>query len=108
MSDTQVIISIVIIAVITIALRAFPFVLLKGRETPVWVSNLGKVLSYSVMGMLVVYCLKGISFTSTGGFLPELIAGIIVVVSYVWKKNTLLSIISGTVVYMLLVQLVFC
>lgn len=107
MTDNQVVISIVIMAVITIALRALPFLLFKGKTTPKWIDYLSRVLSYSVMGMLVVYCLKEISFSSAEGFIPELIAVAVVVLSYVWKKNTLLSIISGTVLYMIMVQFVF-
>ena len=64
-------------------------------------------LPYAIMGMLVIYCLRGISFTAAANFLPELIACAVVVLAHVWKRNTLLSIISGTVCYMLLVQFVF-
>ena len=39
--------------------------------------------------------------------LPEIIAAAVVVLLHVWRRNTLLSIVAGTVVYMLLVQLVF-
>lgn len=107
MTDRQVLISIVIISLITIALRALPFILLKGRKTPAWIEYMGRVLPFAVIGMLVVYCLKGISFTTPAGFAPALIAIAVVVLSYVWKQNTLLSIISGTVIYMILVQFVF-
>ena len=107
MTDRQVLISIVIISLITIALRALPFILLKGRKTPAWIEYMGRVLPFAVIGMLVVYCLKGISFTTPAGFAPALIATAVIVLSYVWKQNTLLSIISGTVIYMLLVQCIF-
>ena len=107
MTDRQVLISIVIISLVTIALRALPFMLLKGRKTPAWIEYMGRVLPFAVIGMLVVYCLKGISFTTPAGFAPALIATAAVVLSYVWKQNTLLSIISGTVIYMILVQFVF-
>ena len=107
MTDRQVLISIVIISLITIALRALPFILLKGRKTPAWIEYMGRVLPFAVIGMLVVYCLKGISFTTPAGFAPALIATAVIVLSYVWKQNTLLSIISGTVIYMILVQFVF-
>ena len=100
-------ISIALMSAVTIIIRFAPFLMLSGKETPKAVSYLGKVLPYSIMGMLVVYCLKNVSFISVEAFLPELIAGALVVLSYVWKKNTLLSIISGTVCYMILVQLVF-
>ena len=93
---------------VTLLLRFLPFLVFGGkRETPPFVVYLGKVLPYAIMGMLVIYCLRGISFTAAANFLPELIACAVVVLAHVWKRNTLLSIISGTVCYMLLVQIVF-
>ena len=107
MSDKQVILSIAVISLVTIFLRAAPFLLLSGRKTPAGITELGKVLPYAIMGMLVVYCLKSVQFSSLSGFLPELISGSVVVGSYLWKRNTLISIVAGTVCYMLLVQFVF-
>lgn len=93
---------------VTLLLRFLPFLIFSGkRETPPYIDYLGKVLPYAIMGMLVIYCLRGISFTAPANFLPELIACAVVVLAHVWKRNTLLSIISGTVCYMLLVQFVF-
>ena len=100
--------SVAIIALLTAALRFLPFALFgNGRKTPKIIEKLSSMLPYAIMGMLVVYCLKGTSLSSLGGFLPALIASAVVVLLHVWKRNTLLSIISGTVCYMLLVQLVF-
>ena len=93
---------------VTLLLRFLPFLIFGGkRETPPFIVYLGKVLPYAIMGMLVIYCLRGISFTAAANFLPELIACAVVVLAHVWKRNTLLSIISGTVCYMLLVQFLF-
>ena len=93
---------------VTLMLRFLPFLVFSGkRETPPYIVYLGRVLPYAIMGMLVIYCLRGISFTATANYLPELIACAVVVLAHVWKRNTLLSIISGTVCYMLLVQFVF-
>ena len=93
---------------VTLLLRFLPFLIFGGkRETPPFIVYLGKVLPYAIMGMLVIYCMRGISFTAAANFLPELIACAVVVLAHVWKRNTLLSIISGTVCYMLLVQVVF-
>ena len=93
---------------VTLLLRFLPFLIFGGkRETPPFIVYLGKVLPYAIMGMLVIYCLRGISFTAAANFLPELIACAVVVLAHVWKRNTLLGIISGTVCYMLLVQVVF-
>ena len=107
MSQSKTIIAIAIISAVTIAIRFLSFIIFNGRKTPKTITYLGKVLPYAIMGMLVVYCLKNISFASVGTFLPELIAALVVIVSYVLKRNTLISIIGGTVCYMLLVQLVF-
>lgn len=101
-------ISVAIIALVTAALRFLPFLLFgKGKKTPKIIEKLSTLLPCAVMGMLVVYCLKGVSFSSLGGFLPTLIATAAVVLIHAWRKNTLLSILTGTVLYMLLVQLVF-
>ena len=96
-----------VIAAVTIALRFAPFLLLRGRETPKFIAYLGRVLPYAIMGMLVVYCLRGTSFMSVSNWLPQLIAVAVVVGLHVWKRNTLLSIIAGTAIYMILVQVVF-
>lgn len=107
MTQTQAILAVAVMAAVTLLLRFLPFWFLGGKKTPDWVGYLGTVLPCAIMGMLVVFCLKDVSFASPGGFLPALIAGALTVGSYVWKKNTLLSILAGTVCYMLLVQFVF-
>ncbi len=97
-----------VIALVTAALRFLPFLIFNDkRKTPKLIEKLGKTLPYAIMGMLVIYCLKGISFAGVSGWLPMLISCVVVGVLYIWKRNTLISIISGTVCYMLLVQLVF-
>ena len=60
----------------------------------------------AVSPYLVVYCLKDVPGSGTYG-LPEAIAILFIVFLHKWKKNTLLSIGGGTVLYMLLVQMVF-
>ena len=108
MTDLQIWYAVAVIALVTAALRFLPFLILgKNRKTPRMVEKLGRILPYAIMGMLVVYCLKGTSFTSAAGFVPALIACLAVGVLYVWKRNTLVSIVSGTVCYMILVQVVF-
>ncbi len=105
---THKILLIVVMTLVTTLTRFLPFLLLGGgKETPPVVAYLGKVLPYAIMGMLVVYCLKGISFLSAPYGLPEILGVASVVGLHVWKRNTLLSIAGGTVFYMILVQLVF-
>ncbi len=97
-----------VIALVTALLRFLPFALFNDkRRVPKIIDKLGRLLPYAIMGMLVVYCLRGVSFRSISGFLPELISCVVVGALYVWRRNTLLSIILGTVCYMILVQAVF-
>ena len=99
---------IAVIALVTIALRFLPFVIFSGnRQTPVYISYLGKVLPFSIMGMLVIYCLRNISFSAAPFGIPELLSCAVVAALHLWKRNTLLSIAAGTIFYMILVQTVF-
>lgn len=109
MTEAELWLAVAIIALVTALTRFLPFFAFGGgRKTPKIVEKLGGLLPYAIMGMLVVYCLKGMSFTAgVGGFLPEIISVLVVSLIYIWRRNTLLSIIAGTVCYMLLVQLVF-
>ena len=97
-----------VVALVTIGLRFLPFLIFgENRQTPPIIAYLGQVLPFAIMGMLVVYCLKDMTFTAAPFGIPEIIGCATVAVLHVWKRNTLLSIGLGTVVYMLLVQLVF-
>ena len=99
---------IAVIALITMAIRYTPFLIFGGKKkTPKIVIYLGKVLPFAMIGMLAVYCFKDVTLLSFPFALPELTAAIVVVATYMWKGNTLISVASGTVSYMLLVQLVF-
>lgn len=92
----------------TIISRFLPFILFKDtKSNNSYISYLGQVLPYAAIGLLVVYCLKGVNFKSTTYWVPEAIAIICITVLHYWKGNTLLSIGVGTAIYMLLVQVVF-
>ena len=97
---------VITMSVVTILLRFLPFAIFR-KKTPAYISYLGKVLPPAIIGMLVIYCLKDVRINAAPFGAPELIAGILVAVLQVWKRKSLLSILAGTVVYMLLVQLVF-
>lgn len=103
--------SILIIAVgciVTAITRFLPFLLFrKGAKTPAIITHLGKVLPFAIMGMLVVYCLKDISVIRAPFGIPEAVGCATVAGLHIWKRNTLLSIGAGTVIYMLLIQFVF-
>ena len=94
-----------VFAIGVILLRFMPFFIFGGkREVPQLVLYLGRVLPFAMIGMLIVYCYKDVKAWFG---LPEIIASALVVGLHLWKRNTLLSILVGTVSYMLLVQFVF-
>ncbi len=88
--------AIAVMAGVTLLLRVLPFLLFQEGKAPGWVTFLGAYLPYAIMGMLVVYCLKDVSFSRAPFGLPELAAVGLVAVLHVWKRNTLLSIAAGT------------
>ena len=107
-SMTRSLIIILLCSLTIFVTRALPFVLFPdSKKIPRMVRYLGKVLPPAVIGMLVVYCFREVSFLESPFGLPEVIAGVTVVALHVWKRNNLLSIGVGTVLYMVLVQLVF-
>ena len=102
------IIMIAIMVAVTVVLRFLPFAVFSGgRKTPPYINYLGKVLPYAIMGMLMVYCLRNTSIMTGSHGLPELISILLVAGLQIWKRNTLISIIAGTVCYMILIQFVF-
>ena len=108
MTLTQQIITIGMCVIGTLFMRALPFAVFSSKKpTPKFIQYLGVALPAAIFGMLVVYCLKEVSLASAPHGIPELIAISAVVGIHLWRRNTLLSIFSGTVIYMLLVQLVF-
>lgn len=104
----QGLIIIVMVGLGTLTTRFLPFLLFPdNRPIPKVVQYLGTALPFSVIGLLVVYCLKHVRLTFAPYGLPELIAILVIVGLHLWKRKSLLSIAGGTLVYMLLVQLVF-
>lgn len=93
--------------------RAFPFALFSRRNPPAIIRFIEKYIPPMVMAALLFYCLKDISFfikvdnittTNLRGFLPYISGVFVTVVLHLWKKNSLLSICSGTVIYMILIR----
>ena len=93
-------------SITTLIIRFLPFVVFR-KKTPAYITYLGDVLPPAIIGMLVIYCLKDIDFTVAYFGIPELIAVAVVAGLQAWKRNSIISILAGTVVYMLLIQFVF-
>lgn len=99
---------ILLVAAATILTRFLPFILFpQGKKHPRIIDQLSPLLPPAMMGLLVVYCLRSVSWLSVPHGAPELIAIAAVAGLHLWKRNVLLSIAGGTVLYMVLVQAVF-
>ena len=108
MTVTQQLITISMVIFGTMLTRFLPFLLFPaGKPTPKYIQYLGKVLPAAVFGLLVIYSLKDVSLFAGSHGIPEFISIVVVIGLHLWKRQMLLSIASGTVCYMLLVQFVF-
>ena len=109
MTALQMGITIAVCTAATMLTRFLPFVVFssKDQQPPEVVRYLGRVLPAAIFGMLIVYCLKGVSLTSGSRGIPEALAIAVTIALHKWKHQTLVSIAGGTVCYVLLVQLVF-
>ncbi len=108
MTTAQQLITILMISLGTLSMRFLPFLIFPaGKPTPKYIQYLGKVLPGAVFGMLVIYCLKNVAVTAFPFGIPELIGIAVTAALHLWKKQMILSMGAGTIVYMLLVQFVF-
>jgi branched-subunit amino acid transport protein AzlD len=99
---------IIVMGLAVLATRIVPVLIFgRGEKVPEFILYLGRVVPYTAMGLLIVYCLRDVPVFDAPHGLPELIALAVVAVSYIWKRNTIFSVVIGTALYMFLVQSVF-
>lgn len=91
-------------AVVTFLLRALPFSLLKLLQASPLIEFLGLLMPVGVMTVLVIYTLVG-KAGQPREFLAALAALLFTLVLQGWKRRADVSIVAGTAVYMLLVNL---
>ena len=105
MNNTVYLIAVIaVIAIVTWALRAFPFLLFGSRPLPKTIQYLGKVLPPAIMTILVIYCLRDTNVSQFPYGVPELAACTLIVILQILRKNMYLSIIAGTACYMILIR----
>lgn len=108
MTALQALVTVGVVALVTLMTRALPFLLFPAnKRTPAFILYLGRVLPYAIIGMLVVYCVKDVSLAAAPHGLPEALAILAVAGLHLWRKNTLLSIGGGLALYMAMVQGIF-
>ena len=105
MSAERTLAVILVAAACTFATRVAPFLLFNGKKPiPPIVRYLGEALPPAVIALLVVYCVKNVNWLAAPHGAPELLCIAVTALLHVWKRNNLLSIGVGTVLYTLLVQ----
>lgn len=95
---------IALVALGTFFTRAVPFLIWGGKHSmPEGIQGVAEKLPPAIMAILVIYCLKDATF-SGGTLLPSLIAIAVIIVLHLWKRNLLLSMAVGTILYMYLLR----
>lgn len=109
MTSQQQIITIAILALMTVLTRALPFLIFSAgksgkKETPKYIQYLGKALPLAVFGMLVVYCLKDVQWLEGMHGIPEVAGIAAVVLTHLLRRQLFLSMAVGTALYMVLIR----
>ncbi len=94
------------IAIVTFALRALPFAALRFMRNSSLVAWLGLGMPVGVMTVLVMYTFYG-QKDAPGGLMATFLAAAFTVALHLWRRSATLSILLGTVCYMVLVNTVF-
>lgn len=106
MSNIQMLLTMGIAVAMTVLTRAISFWLFPGgKQPPAFITWMGRLLPRAVMAMLVIYCLKDVSFSGSPWGIPVLVGVAVTAVLHAWKKQMILSICGGTLTYMLLLRL---
>ena len=69
--------------------RFLPFLLFpQDKEPPRFIRDLTTLLPPAVMGLLVVYCLKGVNLTAAPYGVPELIGVAVTAALHLWRRKS--------------------
>ena len=93
-----------LIGLIIFCERLFPFAVFSKRKPGKLIHIFERYIPPIVMLGLLIYSLRDVSFSSLNQWLPQISAITFTIVTYLWKKNSLVSIFGGTIIYMILVR----
>lgn len=106
MSVRNVVIVFLVCALITYFYRALPFLFFSKVKVPEVLNKLKDILPAAFMAILVVYCFKGVPSASFNERIYLACGALITVLVHLWKRNTILSVVLGTAVYMFLLNVI--
>lgn len=102
----QAIIGMLVSGIVIFALRAFPFVLFSKHDPPKLLKFIERFIPPMVMAVLLIYCLKDVTFFSTPFGIPHFVALLFTIIVHFWKSNSMLSIFGGTALFMILSRVI--
>ncbi len=91
---------------VTVLCRATPFLFFMRRKPPAIFEYLEQSIPPMIMTILVLNSFKTLELTHAPYGLPEIGSAAVVAILQAWKRNALLSIIGGTVLYMIVIRVV--
>lgn len=94
----------ILIGLIVFCERLFPFALFSKRQPGKLIHIFERYIPPLVMVGLLIYSLRDIRFSSLEQWLPQVSAITFTIATYLWRKNTLISIFGGTIIYMILIR----
>ncbi len=96
-----------VMSLVTVFIRFLPFMVFSsGRRVPPFIDWLGNVLPAAIIAMLVVYCLKDTDLIRHPFGLPEIISSAAVILLQKYRRSSILSILAGTLLYMVLSRII--
>ena len=105
-TNSQAIILIAVATIATFLTRSLPFIFLNKHRSNKYIVYLGKVLPFSIIGLLMIYSVKEINFMVMPFALPEIIAIAATALIHRLFRNNLISIGLGTAIYLIIVNII--
>ena len=107
MNTNDIYLAIIIMSIVNLFTRAFPFIFFLKKEPPTAIKYIEKYFPPIIMTILILYTIKDINFTIAPYGYKEISAILSTVILHILFKNYLISIFAGTIIYMLLKQSIF-
>lgn len=101
----QVIIAILLSSLVIFLTRLLPFLLFSKKNPPRIIKFIEKYVPQMIIAVLVVYCFKDVEFAQSPYGLHFLISCAAVVVLHLTLKNSMISILGGTMLFIILSRL---
>ncbi len=93
-----------LIGVVIFCERLFPFAVFSKRKPGKLIHIFERFIPPLVMIGLLIYSLRDVRFASLEQWVPQISAITFTIVTYLWKKNSLVSIFGATIIYRIVMR----